>query len=132
MLNTPIHKSVITLSGKNWFPQLPLSLGVALLGLLHIIPVFDQVMAMVIHLKAPNTFQQDLTGVSLTGIIQLSVSIFLLIISFGLWLRSKFAWFLAVLATIALVSHTLQSGILVEIYLFCYDIVLLGLLLNNA
>ncbi len=129
MLNTPIHKTVITLSGKNWFPQLPLSLGVALLGLLHIIPVFDQVMAMAIHLKAPNTFQQDLTGVSLTGIIQLSVSIFLLIISFGLWLRSKVAWFLALLAMIGLISQTLQSGISVGIFLFCYNIVLLGLLL---
>ena len=129
MLNTRMQKIVITLSEKAWFPQLPISLGVALLGLLHIIPVFDQVMAMAIHLRTPDTVQQDLAGVSFTGIVQLSFSVFLLIISFGLWLRSRFAWFLALLAMIGLVSQTLQSGISVGIVSFCYNIVLLGLLL---
>ena len=131
MLNTRMHKIVITLSGKTWFPHLPISLGVALLGLLYIIPVFEQVIAMAIHLKTPNTLQQDLVGVSLTGIIQLSFSVFLLIISLGLWLRSRIAWFMAVLATIALISQALQSGISVGIVSFCYNIVLLGLLLTS-
>ena len=129
MLNTHFHRSVAAISGKIWFPYLPLSLGVALLGVLNIILVFDQVMAMAIHLRTPHTFQQDLVGVSLQGILQMSFSVFLLIISFGLWLRSKIAWFLAVLAILILGSQTLQSGISVEIYLFCYNLLLLALLL---
>ena len=29
------------LNGKAWFPQVPVSFGIALLGLLHLIPVLD-------------------------------------------------------------------------------------------
>ena len=131
MLITRMHKIMHDLSEKVWFPHLPLALGMALLGLLNIILVFDQVMAMVIHLRTPNSFQQDLVGVSMTGIIQLSFSLFLLIISFGLWLRSKVAWLMAVPAVLILTSQMLQSGSSVEIYLFCYNLIILSLLLKT-
>ena len=129
MLTINIPKISTTLSKKTWFPHLPLALGVALLGLLNMILVSDQIIEMIIHLRTPHTLQQDLVGVSLTGILQFSFSAFLLIISYGLWLRSKVAWFLAVLAMLILVSQIFRSGISHEIFLFCYNFLILALLL---
>jgi voltage-gated potassium channel len=128
MLNTLFHRAVTALSGKTWFPNVPLALGVAVLGLLHFIPVFDQMMAMYIHLRTPGRLQHELVGVSFSSIAQLSFSLFLLLISFGLWMRSRLAWLLAVLAAIGLISQTLQSGISVGVFSLLYNIVLLSLL----
>jgi voltage-gated potassium channel len=119
------------LRGKIWFPHLPLAVGIALLGLLNIILVLDQVITMVIHLRTPNTFQQDLVGVSIFDILQFSFSLFLLMISYGLWLRSKVAWFMALLALLSLIIQMFQAGISVDIYLFSYNIILLALLLKS-
>jgi len=86
------------LSGRAWFPQLPLALALALLGLLHLISIADQVESLHLHLLTPENLRQDLAGVTLPGISQLSIGVFLFIISVGLWLHSKLAWLLAVLA----------------------------------
>jgi voltage-gated potassium channel len=132
MINASVRRAVAVLSGKTWFPHVPLSLGVALLGLLHLIPVIDQAMAMHLHLGTPGSVRQDLVGVSLLGISQLSISAFLLIMAFGLWLRSRIAWWLSVLAAaIGLVALALQPGTPVGVWSFGYDIVLIGLLLTT-
>jgi hypothetical protein len=39
---TRLREAMAELSRKAWFPQVPVSLAVALLGLLHLIPVIDQ------------------------------------------------------------------------------------------
>lgn len=132
MINTRVRRAVTILSGKAWFPHVPISLGVALLGLLHLIPVIDQLMAMQLHLRAPGSMQQDLVGVSLSGVALVSISTFLLIMAFGLWLRSRFAWLLSVLAiATSLVTLALQSGMPVGVWLFGYEFVLMGLLLTT-
>jgi voltage-gated potassium channel len=108
----------------------PVSLGVALLGLLHLIPVIDQTIGLYLHLRTPGSVRQDLVGINLSDISQLSISVLLLIMSVGLWLRSRIAWLLSVLATaIGLASLYLLSEIQAGAWLFYYDIVLMGLLL---
>jgi len=125
-----IRKTMAGLSRKAWFPQLPISLAVALLGLLHLLPVIDQLIALNLHLRTPGSVRQDLVDVSLPGISQLSISVFLLLLSFGLWLRLRIAWLLTVFAAvIALVNMSLLQEM--PAWLFGYDVVLMGLLLAN-
>jgi voltage-gated potassium channel len=127
-----LRESMAGLSRKAWFPQAPISLAVALLGLLHLIPVFDQAIGLQLHLRTPGSVRQDLVGINLHGISQLSIGVFLLIMSVGLWLRSRIAWLLSVLAAaIGLANLSLQSEMPVEAWLFGYDIVLTGLLLAS-
>ncbi len=130
LLRTHLRDAVAGLSGKAWFPQVPVSLGVALLGLLHLIPVIDQAIGLYLHLRTPGSVRQDLVGINLSDISQLSIGVLLLIMPVGLWLRSRIAWLLSVLATaIGLASLYLLSEIQVRAWLFGYDIVLMGLLL---
>jgi voltage-gated potassium channel len=118
------------LSRKAWFPQVPVSLGVALLGLLHLIPVIDQAIGLYLHLRTPASVWQDLVGINLSGISQISISVFLLVMSVGLWSRSRIAWLLTVLAgAIGLANLSLLSEMPVGAWLFGYDIVLMGFLL---
>ena len=127
-----LRKTMAGLSSKAWFPQLPIALAVALLGLLHLFPVIDQVIALNLHLRTPGSVRQDLVDVSLPGISQLSISVFLLLLSLGLWLRLRIAWLLTVLAAaLALANMSLLQELQFEVWLFGYDIVLLGLLLAN-
>jgi len=78
-----LRKTMAGLSSKAWFPQQPISLAVALLGLLHLFPVIDQLIALNLHLRTPGSFRQNLVGISLPGISQLSISVFLLLLSVG-------------------------------------------------
>ena len=127
-----LRKTMAGLSSKAWFPQQPISLAVALLGLLHLFPVIDQLIALHLHLRTPGSFRQDLVGISLPGISQLSISVFLLLLSVGLWLRLRIAWLLSVLAAaIALVNLSLLQELQFEVWLFGYDIALMGMLLAN-
>jgi len=132
MNDSRLRKTMADLSGKAWFPQAPLALAVALLGLLHLIPVIDQAVSLHLHLRTPGSVRQDLVGIDLPGISQLSIGAFLLIISVGLWLRLRVAWWLTVLAAaIGLATLSLQLQVPVGVWLFGYDIVLTGLLLAS-
>jgi voltage-gated potassium channel len=103
---------------------------VALLGLLHVLPVIDQVWAMHLHLSTPGSSPQTLDGVSLLGISQSAISVFLLIMSIGLWMRSRISWLLSVLATvIGLANLILQSQVPVEAWSLAYGFGLLAVLL---
>jgi hypothetical protein len=80
MNDSRLRETIADLSGKAWFPQAPLALAVALLGLLHLIPVIDQAVGLHLHLRTPGSVRQDLVGIDLPGISQLSIGVFLLII----------------------------------------------------
>jgi hypothetical protein len=99
-LHTDLRKTMAGLSRKDWFPQVPISLWVALLGLLHLIPVIDQAIGLHLHLRTPGSVRQDLVDINLSGISQLSISMFLLVMSVGLWFRSRTAWLLSMLAAV--------------------------------
>ena len=130
MLTADLRRMMTGLSRKDWFPQAPIALGVALLGLLYLIPVADQAIGLQLHLRTPGSGRQDLRGVSLSGISQLSISMFLLIISVGLWFRLRTALALAALAlAVGAANQFLLSETAVSDWLFGFDIVLLGLML---
>jgi voltage-gated potassium channel len=137
MLNTsqnPFRKTIAALSKKSWFPQVPVALAQALLGLLHLIPVADQAQILHLHLLTPGSLRQDLVGVSLPGISQLSIGVFLLIISVGLWLRLQFAWLLSVLAlalAVVLAALSMQSDRPIETWLLAYETLLMAWLLAS-
>lgn len=123
---------MVGLTQKNWFPQVPIALGAALLGVLHLIPVFDQALALHNHLLTTGSVRQDLVGIGLSGISQLSISLFLIIMSIGLWLRLRAVWLLSVIAiVIAIINLYLQSDRPLRSELFVLDTVLLGLLLAS-
>jgi len=127
-----LRKALAGLSRKSWFPHVPISLAVALLGLLHLIPMIDQAISLHLHLRTPGSVRQDLVGVALPGISQLSIGVFLLIMSAGLWLRLRVAWLLSVLVgAIGLVTRSLQSEVPVESWLFGYNFLLVGLMLAS-
>jgi voltage-gated potassium channel len=120
------------LSRKDWFPQVPISLGVALVSLLHLIPVFDQAIALHLHLLTPGSVRQDLVGINLSGISMLSISMFLLVMSVGLWFRSRTAWLLSIVAAVIGVANLyLLAEMPVAEWLFGFDIVLLGSMLAS-
>ena len=129
-LRTDLREIMAGLSRKDWFPQVPISLGVALIGLLHLIPVIDQAIGLHLHLLTPGSVRQDLVGINLSGISQLSISMFLLVMSVGLWFRSRTAWLLSMLAAVIGTANLyLLSETTVEDWLFGFDIVLLGSML---
>lgn len=83
-MKTRLRNLLTRLTGKPWFPRVPVSLGVALLGLLHLIPVVDQAIGLHLHLRTPGAVREDLIGINLSDISQLANSIFLLAMSIGL------------------------------------------------
>jgi len=131
MSRTRLRETMAGLSRKSWFPHVPISLAVALLGLLHLIPVIDQATSLHFHLQTPGSLRQDLVGVNLPGISQLSIGVFLLIMSIGLWLRLRVAWLLSLLAGAIGLAIRLQSEMPTEIWLFSYDFVLMWSMLAS-
>ncbi len=132
-LRTNLLKITTDLSGKDWFPHVPISLWVALIALLHLIPVFDQATGLHHHLMTPGSIRQDLVGISLTGISQLSISLLLFLMSVGLWFQLRTAWLLSVLAAlIGAVKLYLLSGTTIGMCLAGLDLVLLVLLLVSS
>ena len=120
------------LSAKVWFPQVPIALGVALLGLLHLLPVIDQVFMMQLHLSTPGHSAQTLDGVNLLGISQSAVSVLLLVMTVGLAMRSQLAWMLSVVAAaIGLANLLLQSEVVVGAWSLGYGFGSLALLLST-
>lgn len=131
---SPLRRAVASLFKKPWFPQVPIALALALLGLLHLIPVTDQAQSLHLHLLTPGSLRQDLVGVSLPGISQLSIGVFLLIISVGLWIRLQFAWLLSVLVlvlSVVLAALSMQSDRPIETWLLAYETLLMAWLLAS-
>ncbi len=129
-LRANLSRTMNALYKKSWFPQVPVSLAVALVALLHLIPVFDQLIELQLHLRTPGSVRMDLTGIKLIDISQLTISVFLLLMSVGLWLRSQISWVLAMLATVVWLANLyLQTEIQIELWPFAYNTVMMGVLL---
>ena len=127
-----LRERLAGLSSKSWFPQVPISLAMALLGLLHLIPVFEQAVGLLLHMRTPASVRQDLTGINLLGISQLSISVFLLAMSVGLWFRSRVAWLLSMLAAmIGLIDLYFEPDIPIPAWLLAYDLALITAMLAS-
>lgn len=126
-------KTMSRLSAKTWFPHVPIAIAVALLGLLHLIPVIDQAIGLQAHFTTPGTVREDLVGITLPGIAQLAISLFAIAMAIGIWFRLRIAWLLSLLAAlIGLGNLLLLAELPVEAWLFGYDIALIGVLLATS
>jgi voltage-gated potassium channel len=127
-----LRERMTGLSSKSWFPQVPISLAMALLGLLHLIPVFEQAVGLLQHMRTPASVRQDLTGINLLGISQLSIGVFLLAMSVGLLFRLRIAWLLSILAAvIGLIDLYFEPDIPIPVWLFGYDSALIAVMLAS-
>ncbi len=121
------------LSAKAWFPHVPVACAVALLGLLHLVPVIDQAIGLYAHFRSAGPVREDLVGITLQGISQLAINLFAVAMAIGLLLRSRVSWLLALLATTIQVGNLLTVSVLpVDAWLLGYDLVLIGVLLATT
>ncbi len=115
-----------------WFPQIPVALAVGLLGLWNLLDGLGRVLPGIpalMHIKPVLHVGQLPLLHGLTGIPQALAGVMILIMSFGLAFRSRFAWAVALLlsgATLALLLHQshLSWGLLT-----CFNAILLVSLL---
>ena len=80
------------LSSKAWFPQVPVALVTALIGLLHLIPLIEHILGWHIVTRLFAGIRRDLVDLTLWGVPQFAVGALLLIMSVGLLWRSQLAW----------------------------------------
>ena len=96
-----------TLTSKKWFPQVPLSLAIALIGLLHLFPVIRNVLGWQPASTLFSDLHHEMENLTLWGIPQTSAGILLLLMSLGLLWRSRIAW--------ATCSLTIFIGLLLQL-----------------
>ena len=80
------------LSSRAWFPQAPLAVAVALIGLLHLIPLIEHILGWHFVSTLFAGIHRDLVDLTLWGIPQSALGALLLIMSLGLLWRSRLAW----------------------------------------
>lgn len=84
-----------------WFPHFPLALAVSFLGAVHLLPPLIQSLGLHFYSQTLTTLTRNLVNVGLAGLPQISVGLFLLVMSVGLMLRSRLAWITTILALLA-------------------------------
>lgn len=114
----------------SWFPQVPLALASALAGLMYLAPVMKATLGWdVVGTQFANELG-DLVDPNILGISQSAIGALLLIMSLGLFLRSRLAWATCVL--VIFFGLTLQLTILakqIQWWRIIFDGIILLLLL---
>lgn len=85
------------LLSNRWFPHVPISLFVAVLGVLRIAPTVDQAVGRTSLLSRLMEAESRLATLSIQGLPDAIPGIFMVAMSLGLLLRSRLAWFITVL-----------------------------------
>jgi len=98
------------LLSDRWFPHVPLSLFVCLLGILRIAPTLDQAVGKASLLTRIMEAESRLATLSIKGLPDAIPGIFLVTMSVGLLLRSRLAWFITVMFV--------SAGMLVDLTLY--------------
>jgi voltage-gated potassium channel len=83
------------LSSRIWYPQVPLSIAVALIGLMYLLPLLNHKLGWQ-FVSAYSSLNLD--SFTLWGVSQSTVGILLLVMSLGLLWRSRIAWATCVFA----------------------------------
>lgn len=124
------------LLGKNWlnscawFPQVPLALAAALIGLLHLIPLIEHTLGWHFEPELYAGIRQNMVNLTLWGIPQSAIGALLLIMSLGLLWRSRLAWATCILTIfISLLFHLDAITEPVHWWWVTFDSILLLLLL---
>ncbi len=92
-----LYRSLLTAINKRfgarqWFPQLPLALIAALIGILHLIPLIEHTLGWPFKSDFLTNIRRDLVDLTLWGVPQSAIGGLLLIMSLGLLWRSRIAW----------------------------------------
>lgn len=117
-----------TLYLKIWFPHVPLFAAVALFGILQVSPIAGRLLGM--DLGDPLAIVQGILGAGIRYTPKAVAGLLLLIMSVGLLTRSRLAWAISLLLTIAsLALYFLNAAQPAYWALAVYNIVLLAALL---
>jgi voltage-gated potassium channel len=113
-----------------WFPRVPLALAVGLLGFLYLLPLIEHTLGWHIVSTLLSIARQDLVDLTLWGIPQFAIGIFMLIMAVALLLRSRIAWTASIVIIVAGLAFTfIGSKEPVHWWRVIYNAILLALLL---
>ena len=87
------------LDSHKWFPQVPLAFISLMAGLLYLSPLIKETLGLESFSLLSNSEKLTLFKLNMWGISQSAIGGLLLIMSVGLFLRSRFAWLMCILMT---------------------------------
>ena len=95
-----------------WFPHLPLALAIAALGFLHIAPQLFKMLGWSGFCVRIDDASRSFQNLNIRGVPQAAAGLFLIVMSVGLVLKSRLAWVIAILVTMAslVIAVLLQTG----------------------
>lgn len=93
-----------------WFPQIPLALGVGLAGLLQLVPDLRRLFGLTLAVPDLGRLNEGFSTLAIHGIPQFAVGILLLVMSLGLLWRSRLAWVITMLVTLAAIVVQLTAS----------------------
>ena len=84
-----------------WFPHLPLALAIAALGFVHIAPQLFKMLGWSGFSVRIDDASRSFQNLNIRGVPQAAAGLFLIVMSIGLLLKSRLAWIIASLVTMA-------------------------------
>ena len=113
-----------------WFPCVPLALAVGLLGFLYLAPLIEHTLGWHVVSTLLSVAREDLVDLTLWGIPQFAIGVFMLIMAAALLLRSRIAWTASIVIIVAGLAFTLfGSKEPIHWWQVMYNAILLVLLL---
>ena len=99
------------LNSRTWFPQVPLAIVSALIGLMYLAPFLTKMLRLNFIAKLVTDADLGIAGLSLLGISRSSIGALLLVMSLGLLLRSRLAWLTNIMMLLAALLFHFHAGI---------------------
>jgi voltage-gated potassium channel len=100
------------LNSKNWFPQVPLAIISALIGLMYLTPFLTKTLGLGVVTKLLTDADSGMVSLNLLGISRSSIGALLLIMSLGLLLRSRLAWLTNIILLLTALLFRFNVGIM--------------------
>lgn len=121
---------------NSWFPQVPLAIAIGIAGLLRLWPAAGSVQELISLIPASSNdiseLSEGLKALAIRGMPRELVGGLLMLVSVGLLLRSRLAWVLALLMTLASIALEILADSAFSKVMLAYSIVvLLALLLAH-
>lgn len=100
------------LNSKNWFPQVPLAIISALIGLMYLTPFLTKTLGLGVVTKLVTDADSGMVSLNWLGVSRSSMGALLLIMSLGLLLRSRLAWLTNIILLLAALLFRFNVGIM--------------------
>lgn len=115
-----------------WFPHVPLALALGLVGILQLLPVIERLLGVSL-INREISAVLGFNPLAVRGLPQGFVGFFMVVMSIGLVLRSRLAWIMAIITTLASIGLTL-AGPETDIFSvpIIYNVVLFVLLVLSS